>query len=140
MVFIFVQGDFSLSGFGDGCLPAAFMVGLIVASPTFAYLSKHVQAFKLMGAGLLVWTLGVAACAATWSFLSILVCRMAVGVGEASFVVLAVPFIGAQLLSHICYCRAKDWKQCISFVPFSFMLRIATFERLRDESIVPMRE
>ena len=93
------QGDFALTDFDDGCLPAAFMVGLIVASPTFAFLSRRVQPFKLMGAGLLVWTLAVAACAATWDFWSILACRMAVGVGEASFVVLAAPFIGARSFS-----------------------------------------
>jgi MFS family permease len=71
------------------------MVGLIVASPTFAALSKHMQAFQLVGVGLLIWTVAVAACAASWDFWSILVCRMFVGVGEASFVVFAAPFIGA---------------------------------------------
>lgn len=93
-----MQGDFKLSNFQDGCLPAAFMVGLIVASPTFAVLSKRIQAFKLVGVGLLIWTLAVAACSLTWDFWSILCCRMLVGVGEASFVVLAAPFIGAPLL------------------------------------------
>lgn len=90
-----VQGAFKLTNFQDGCLPAAFMVGLVVASPTFAALAKRFQPFKLVGSGLLTWTIAVAACAATWDFWSILCCRMLVGVGEASFVVFAAPFIGA---------------------------------------------
>jgi MFS family permease len=92
----YLQGDFDLSTFQDGCLPAAFMVGLMAASPAFAALTKTVQPFTLLGVGLLIWTLSVAACALSWDFWSLLACRMLVGVGEASFVVLAAPFIGAH--------------------------------------------
>jgi hypothetical protein len=35
-----IQGDFKLSYFQDGVLSSAFMVGLVVASPIFANLSK----------------------------------------------------------------------------------------------------
>ncbi|CAK9197461.1 unnamed protein product [Sphagnum troendelagicum] len=34
------EGDFKLSYFQDGVLSSAFMVGLVVASPIFANLSK----------------------------------------------------------------------------------------------------
>ena len=34
------QGDFELSLFQDGVLPAAFMVGLLASSPAFAEASK----------------------------------------------------------------------------------------------------
>ena len=94
-----VQGDLQLTNFQDGCLPAAFMVGLIAASPVFAALSKTQQPFHLVGFGLSVWAAAVAAGGASWSFWSLLLCRMAVGVGEASFVVLAAPFIRAHPLS-----------------------------------------
>lgn len=53
------QGDFGLSLFQDGLLPAAFMVGLLVSSPVFAEASKHYNAFRLIGTGLGVWTLAV---------------------------------------------------------------------------------
>ena len=35
------RGDFNLSNFEDGVLSSAFMVGLLVASPIFASLSKR---------------------------------------------------------------------------------------------------
>ncbi|CAB4314404.1 unnamed protein product [Prunus armeniaca] len=72
-----IQGDFKLSNFQDGVLSSAFMVGLLMASPIFASLAKSHNPFRLIGVGLSVWTLH------SWL----------VGVGEASFISLAAPFI-----------------------------------------------
>lgn len=88
-----IQGDFHLSNFEDGVLSSAFMVGLLVASPIFASLAKSVNPFRLIGVGLSVWTLAVLCCGFSFNFWSIAVCRMLVGVGEASFISLAAPFI-----------------------------------------------
>ncbi|XP_071729915.1 probable sphingolipid transporter spinster homolog 2 [Rutidosis leptorrhynchoides] len=88
-----IQGDFDLTNFRDGVISSAFMVGLLVASPIFASLAKSINPFRLIGVGLSVWTLGVAACGFSVDFWSITICRMLVGVGEASFVSLAAPFI-----------------------------------------------
>eukprot|EP00887_Chlorella_sp_A99_P000167 scaffold13.g167.t1 len=88
-----IQGDFGLSLFQDGLLPAAFMVGLLASSPIFAEASKHHNALRLIGAGLAAWTAATAGCGLAPGFGVLLVCRMAVGVGEASFVALASPFI-----------------------------------------------
>ncbi len=54
-------------------------------------------AFRLLAIGMGVWTLAVAACAAAPNFPCMLLARAAVGVGEASFVALAAPFIGARM-------------------------------------------
>ncbi|VAH34400.1 unnamed protein product [Triticum turgidum subsp. durum] len=88
-----IQGDFNLSNFEDGVLSSAFMVGLLVASPIFASLAKIHNPFRLIGVGLLVWTIATAGCGCAFDFWSITVCRMLVGVGEASFISLAAPFI-----------------------------------------------
>ena len=56
--------------------------------------SKVVNGFRLIGAGLLVYTLAVAGSGAAIGFWSLVFCRAFVGVGEASFVALASPFIG----------------------------------------------
>ncbi|XP_009769193.1 putative sphingolipid transporter spinster homolog 2 [Nicotiana tabacum] len=88
-----IQGDFDLSNFQDGVISSAFMVGLLVASPIFASLSKSVNPFRLIGVGLTVWTLAVAGCGLSINFWLIATCRMFVGVGEASFISLAAPFI-----------------------------------------------
>lgn len=88
-----IQGEFGLSYFQDGILSSAFMVGLLVASPAFAHLSKTIQPFRLIGFGLAVWVFATAGCGFSVGFWSILTFRMLVGVGEASFVSLAAPYI-----------------------------------------------
>ncbi|RDX76549.1 putative sphingolipid transporter spinster-like 2, partial [Mucuna pruriens] len=88
-----IQGDFKLNNFEDGILSSAFMVGLLVASPIFASLAKSINPFRLIGVGLSVWTLATLCCGFSFNFWSIAVCRMLVGVGEASFISLAAPFI-----------------------------------------------
>ncbi|KAG5548308.1 hypothetical protein RHGRI_013868 [Rhododendron griersonianum] len=88
-----IQGDFNLNNFEDGVLSSAFMVGLLVASPIFASLAKRVNPFRLIGVGLSVWTFAAAGCGLSFDFWSITICRMLVGVGEASFISLAAPFI-----------------------------------------------
>ncbi|KAI7730409.1 hypothetical protein M8C21_025354 [Ambrosia artemisiifolia] len=88
-----IQGDFDLSNFKDGVISSAFMVGLLLASPVFASLAKTFNPFRLIGLGLSVWTFAAAASAFSVDFWSITACRMLVGVGEASFISLAAPFI-----------------------------------------------
>ncbi|KAH9664143.1 MFS domain-containing protein [Citrus sinensis] len=95
------RGDFRLNNFQDGVLSSAFMVGLLVASPIFASLAKSSHRcsqcshnpFRLIGVGLSVWTFATAGCGSSFDFWSIAICRMLVGVGEASFISLAAPFI-----------------------------------------------
>lgn len=88
-----IQGDFGLNNFQDGVLSSAFMVGLLLASPIFASLAKSHNPFRLIGVGLSVWTFATAGCGSSFDFWSIAICRMLVGVGEASFISLAAPFI-----------------------------------------------
>ncbi len=57
---------------------------------------RYANAFRLIGIGLSVWTLAVACCGLALGFWTLVLCRMLVGVGEASFVALASPFIGAR--------------------------------------------
>ena len=70
-----------------------------MSSPIFAEASKHHNAFRLIAVGLGIWTVATAGCGLAWGFWSLILCRMLVGVGEASFVALASPFIG---LLHPC--------------------------------------
>ncbi|CAA7019777.1 unnamed protein product [Microthlaspi erraticum] len=88
-----IQGHFNLSNFEDGVLSSSFMVGLLIASPIFASLAKSFSPFRLIGVGLTVWTIAVLGCGSSFAFWFIVLCRMFVGVGEASFISLAAPFI-----------------------------------------------
>eukprot|EP00879_Flechtneria_rotunda_P017725 GHRR01018581.1.p1 GENE.GHRR01018581.1~~GHRR01018581.1.p1 ORF type:complete len:498 (+),score=156.86 GHRR01018581.1:326-1819(+) len=88
-----LQGDFALNNVQDGFLATAFLVGLLIASPIFSELCKHHSAFRLIGYGMGTWTLATFGCGISLGFWSLILCRMFVGVGEASFVALAAPFI-----------------------------------------------
>jgi predicted MFS family arabinose efflux permease len=87
------QGDFDLTNTQDGLLASAFLVGLLVASPLFSERAKHASAFRLIAWGTTVWVLAVTGCALSPGFVAMLLCRMFTGVGEASFVALAAPFV-----------------------------------------------
>ncbi|KAJ9551997.1 hypothetical protein OSB04_016042 [Centaurea solstitialis] len=88
-----IQGDFRLNNAEDGILSSAFMVGLLLASPVFASLAKSINPFRLIAVGLSVWTSAAVGCGFSVGFWTIVGCRMLVGVGEASFISLAAPFI-----------------------------------------------
>ncbi|XP_059313844.1 probable sphingolipid transporter spinster homolog 2 [Lycium ferocissimum] len=88
-----IQGEFNLNNFEDGVISSAFMVGLLIASPIFASFAKSVNPFRLIGVGLTVWTIAIVGCGFSMNFWFIATCRMLVGVGEASFISLAAPFI-----------------------------------------------
>mmetsp|Transcript_6270 Transcript_6270/g.13766 ORF Transcript_6270/g.13766 Transcript_6270/m.13766 type:complete len:518 (+) Transcript_6270:206-1759(+) len=88
-----IQGEFKLTYFQDGLLPAAFMVGLLLSAPVFAEACKHVSAFRLLAIGMGIWTVACIGCGIAPNFIFLLFCRALVGVGEASFVSLAAPFI-----------------------------------------------
>lgn len=55
---------------------------------------KQYSAFRLLGIGMGVWALACYCCGLAPNFAILMICRMFVGVGEASFVALAAPFIG----------------------------------------------
>ncbi|PPD81219.1 hypothetical protein GOBAR_DD21851 [Gossypium barbadense] len=118
-----IQGDFDLTNFQDGLLSSAFMVGLLVSSPVFASLAKSHNPFRLIGVGLSVFTLATAGCGAAPSFWFIAICRMLVGVGEASFISLAAPFIDdnapiSQVGEHLNW-RYAFWGEALLMFPFA---------------------
>ncbi|KAK2393309.1 Major facilitator superfamily protein [Trifolium repens] len=120
-----IQGDFNLNNFEDGILSSAFMVGLLVACPIFASLAKSVNPFRLIGVGSSIWTLATLFCGFSFNLWSISVCRMLVGVGEASFISLAAPFIDdnapASLVGSHFGWRYAFWIEAILMLPFAIL-------------------
>ena len=45
-----LQAAFQLGNVADGVLPSAFLVGLLVASVVFSELTRHYNAFRMIGA------------------------------------------------------------------------------------------
>ncbi|DBB18663.1 TPA: hypothetical protein ACH3X3_000277 [Trebouxia sp. C0006] len=88
-----IQGEFQLSKFQDGVLPAAFMIGLLIASLVFSELCKYYNAFRLIGWGMAIFMVSSVGCGFANSFWTLLVCRIIMGAGEASIINLTGPFI-----------------------------------------------
>lgn len=88
-----MQGGLGCGYAEYGALTAAFMIGLLVGSPCFAAMARRVRPFTLIGIGLGGYALGELGCALAPTYGAMFAARCVVGLGEASFVALAAPFI-----------------------------------------------
>jgi predicted MFS family arabinose efflux permease len=75
-------------GFSDsqlGTFWLAFFVVHALATFPLGWASDHFDRRKIMGVGVLVWSLATLGSAYAWGFLSMLILRAAIGVGEAAY-------------------------------------------------------
>lgn len=87
------QGDFDLDGAHDGWLQSMFLVGLLVASPIFAFQAKSKDNIRLCGLGLVLWSVSIICCGFTFDFWSLALCRTFVGIGEGALITIVPNFI-----------------------------------------------
>lgn len=80
-----VQSALSLSDKQAGYLAPAFMLGYFLTSPIFGYLGDRLPRRWLIAAGVFVWSLGTLLSGHANAFAMLLVFRVLVGFGEASF-------------------------------------------------------
>lgn len=80
-----LKEEFALSNSQSGMLGAAFVLGYFVFSPLFGYLGATRDRRWLMGIGLFAWSLSTAMTGMAQGFISFVIARVLVGVGEASF-------------------------------------------------------
>jgi MFS transporter, Spinster family, sphingosine-1-phosphate transporter len=80
------------TGFTDaqlGLIGSAFTYVYTVCSPLFGYLGDRYRRGRLIGAGIVVWSLATAGAGLARNFVQLLVSRSAVGVGEANYATIA---------------------------------------------------
>lgn len=92
--FNMVQAEFELSNTQDGIISSMFMAGMSIAIPICSESVYHVNAFRLAGVSLLIWSIATVLCGFSFDFYSLAFCRMFVGVGEAAIISFAPPYIG----------------------------------------------
>ena len=92
-----IQTEFSLSNAQTGTFMSMFMVGYILTSPIFGYYGDRKSRPLLMAIGVLLWSLATLWSGLANNFLTLLLARALVGVGEASFATLSPPFIRDSL-------------------------------------------
>jgi predicted MFS family arabinose efflux permease len=88
-----MKGDLELSNFEAGLLNSAFLVGYFATSPLFGARADKAARKGLIALGVVVWSLATVASGLATGFWSLLVARIVVGVGEASYAVLAPTII-----------------------------------------------
>jgi MFS family permease len=85
--------ELALSNFEAGVLNSAFLIGYFVTCPLFGARADKAARKRLIALGVAVWSLATVASGLSTGFWTLLVARTVVGIGEASFAVLAPTII-----------------------------------------------
>jgi MFS transporter, Spinster family, sphingosine-1-phosphate transporter len=88
-----MKDELQLSNFEAGLLNSAFLIGYFVTSPLFGARADKAARKGLIALGVVIWSLATVASGLAWGFWSLLIARVVVGVGEASYAVLAPTII-----------------------------------------------
>lgn len=89
-----LRKQFDLSDFQIGMAAASFTIVYAVAGIPLARLADRGSRKKIMGWGLIVWSLFTAASAGVWNYATFLITRIGVGIGESSYAPAANSLIG----------------------------------------------
>jgi MFS family permease len=85
--------ELKLSNLEGGLLATVFLLGYFVTAPLFGKLGDRLSRKKLITFGVLVWSAATIASGLAHSFWALVLARVAVGVGEASYATLAPTII-----------------------------------------------
>ncbi len=88
-----LQEDLHINNFEGGLLATAFLVGYFATSPYFGARADRGERKKLIAAGVLVWSLATIASGLATNLHQLIIARVVVGFGEASYAVLAPTII-----------------------------------------------
>ncbi|MFD1149008.1 MFS transporter [Saccharothrix hoggarensis] len=95
-----IKAEFGLTDLQIGLLSASFTVVYALAGIALGRLADRVARRKVMAWGLITWSLFTAAGGGAWSFASLLLFRIGVGVGEASYAPAANSLIADLFPAH----------------------------------------
>ncbi|MGO8779720.1 MAG: spinster family MFS transporter [Rhodomicrobium sp.] len=84
-----LKADLMLSDTQIGWLTSAFMIGYFATAPVFGYLGDRWRRKGLIAFGVTFWSLGTILSGFSQGYWMLLACRVLVGLGEASYAVLA---------------------------------------------------
>jgi MFS transporter, Spinster family, sphingosine-1-phosphate transporter len=84
-----LKAELHLSDGEIGWLSSAFMIGYFATSPVFGYLGDRWQRKGLIALGVLSWSAGTILSGFCHQYWTLMGCRVLVGLGEASYAVLA---------------------------------------------------
>jgi MFS family permease len=88
-----IMVDLALSPTQGGVLVSAFVVGYVLFSPIFGYMGDRMARPRLMVIGVFLWSVATIFSGLVSGFLTLLLVRAVVGVGEASFATIAPGYL-----------------------------------------------
>ncbi len=88
-----IRLEFHLTDGQAGRMYTAFMIGYFLTSPFFGYLGDRMGRKWLIAAGIFVWSLGTVLTGLAAGFVSLLIFRIMVGLGEASYATISPSLI-----------------------------------------------
>lgn len=88
-----IKHELALSNFEAGALNSAFLIGYFATCPLFGARADKGMRKRLITLGVVIWSLATVGSGLAAGFWSLLAARVVVGVGEASFAVLAPTII-----------------------------------------------
>lgn len=88
-----LKAELSVTDTQIGWLTSAFMVGYFATSPLFGYLGDRWRRKGLIAFGAVFWSVGTILSGFATQYWTMLACRVLVGLGEASYAVLAPAWI-----------------------------------------------
>ncbi|HEX2659082.1 MAG TPA: MFS transporter [Polyangia bacterium] len=89
-----IMSAFGASDGQGGFLQLLFMVPYAVVSPLAGWLGDRKRRFQIAGAGVLVWSAATFASGLAPTFLALMLARIVIGVGEASYSVVTPALLG----------------------------------------------
>ena len=92
-VFPLLQNDLGLNDLQLGTLASAFMLIYMCYAPVIGYLADRMNRPKLIALSALLWSGATLACATAKNYVSLLIPRALIGVGEGGFTTIAQPFL-----------------------------------------------
>ncbi len=92
-VFPLLQDDLHLTDFQLGTLVSSFMLVYLCYAPVMGYLADRFSRPRLIALSALVWSGATMACGFAKSYISLLIPRGLIGVGEGGFTTIAQPFL-----------------------------------------------
>ncbi|MGC9976116.1 MAG: MFS transporter [Syntrophales bacterium] len=84
-VFPFIKDAFTLTDTSLGLLGSAFMLCYMISAPALGWVGDHMSRVTISSAGVAVWSVATSFSGLAASYGSLLLARMSVGIGEASF-------------------------------------------------------
>lgn len=92
-VFPLLQMDLNLTDFQLGTLASAFMLVYLCYAPVIGFLADRLNRPKLIAWSAFLWSGATLACGLAKNYVSLLIPRALIGVGEGGFTTMAQPFL-----------------------------------------------